>query len=94
MLNFNKNPFNNSNNKNKLVGNYKKNKDGGRRSLDEVKQDMINTNLKVEREKINFRNEREKAEKLKNNSSLNTNISPNTRDRINGINNLRRGNFK
>lgn len=96
MLNFNRG-INNQNNiqSNKIISNYKKNTDGGRRSIEEVKQDRINTNYNVEQAKIKFRNEREQREREKNNESVNrfsfNNVDP--KKKIDSMNNLRRGNF-
>lgn len=99
MFNFSKNNFNNMNNQgssqNRIVSNYKHNSDGGRKSLEEVRQDRINTNYNVEQVKINFRNEREKKEYEHDNPKVvNPSLNiPSPKNTIDSMNNLRRGNF-
>lgn len=98
MFNFNKNSFsnmNNQNNQNRLISNYKHNTDGGRRSIEEVKQDRINTNYNVEQSKIKFRNERERKEYEQDNPKIiNPSLNiPSPKNKIDSMNNLRRGNF-
>ncbi len=110
MFNFNKNSFsnmnnqnnqnsfsnmNNQNNQNRLISNYKHNTDGGRRSIEEVKQDRINTNYNVEQAKIKFRNERERKEYEQDNPKIvNPSLNmPSPKNKIDSMNNLRRGNF-
>ena len=93
MFNFSKG-FNNMNNNNKLVSGYKKNLDGGVRSLNEVREDVNNAKFRAEKikrdefNKANFEN--------KNTNGLNTNLNstiPSFKTKVDNLNNLKKGNF-
>lgn len=91
MFNFSKG-FNNMNNTNKLVSGYKKNLDGGVRSLNEVREDVNNAKFRAEKIK---RDEFNKVN-LENKNNLNTNLNTNTpsfKTRVDNLNNIKKGNF-
>lgn len=93
MFNFSKG-FNNMNNNNKLVSGYKKNLDGGVRSLNEVKEDVNNAKFRAEKIK---RDEFNKINAEKNNlNGVNPNLNstiPSFKTRVDNLNNLKKGNF-
>lgn len=93
-LNNGQNNFNNISAQNRVSNNLNTSLNGRRKTIKEIKEDMMNASLSAEREKIRLRNEREKQEELKNNPKVNLNTNnTSSQDRVNSLNNLRRGNF-